>query len=172
MGARATITHGRGTVTKQYHDPADAHAEIHWYQQLADQQICPRLVDAHPDTGTLIIAAHRPAGHDYRPAHQLAELLHQLQALGIAHRDVHPANIVEGPHGPLLIDWETAITAAPGARSYDLHGPELSGVPVPDIHQTIRSRNSPNGYAMWWGSPHRAPIRNQWGIDLADLTEE
>lgn len=172
MGARAAITHTFGRVTKRYHDPADAHTEILWYQQLAGHRITPRLIDADPATGTLIIAAHPPAGHDYRPARQLAELLEQLQELGAAHRDVHPANIVESRHGPLLIDWETAIATAPGAPSYDLHGPDVSGVPVPDIHRVIRSRNSPHGYCMWWGSPHPASIRNQWGIDLADLTEE
>ena len=168
MGPRATITHSPGIVTKQYHDPADAHPEIHWYTRLADQNITPRLIDADPDTGTLTIAAHPPADPSYRPAQQLAELLHQLQDIGISHRDVHPGNLVQGPSGPLLIDWETGYPA-PG---YDLHGPEATGIPIPDIHQAIRSPNSPHGYVMWVGSDHRASIRNQWGIDPADLTED
>lgn len=165
MGARASITFGRGIVTKQYRDPADAVAEISWYQQLAGQRICPRLIDAHPDTGTLILAQHTPAGLDYQPVRQLADLLFELEALGVAHRDVHPGNILAGPRGPLLIDWETAVTT-PGVPSYDLYGPDASGVDVPSIHQAIRSRNSPHGYCMWWASPHRWSIRNQWGADV------
>lgn len=165
MGTRAGLTLGRGVITKQYRDPADATAEIHWYQHLAGHRICPRLIDANPDTGTLVLATHPPAGRDYRPVRQLADLLYELESLGIAHRDVHPGNILAGPRGPLLIDWETAIHA-PGAPSYDLHGPDASGVAVPSIHQALRSRNSPHGYIMWWASDHRRSIRNQWGADV------
>ncbi|MCH9732853.1 MAG: aminoglycoside phosphotransferase family protein [Actinomycetia bacterium] len=159
---RATLTIHPDHVEKRFHNPDNAAHEHDWYQRIP--WACPRLLD-RPDPATLILARHPPAGPGYRPAQALADLLHELERLGIAHRDVHPGNIVAGPQGPLLIDWETGLST-PGKPSYDIHGPEISGVPVPDIHRAIRSRNSPNGYCMYWRSPHPASIQNQWGVDF------
>lgn len=157
--ARADLTITAQTVTKRYHSPARAANEIHWYRTLPFG--CPQLIDADPDTGTLVIAYHPPATH--RPTTELLDLLRELEALHVHHRDVHPGNIVAGPDGPLLIDWETAILA--DCPSYDLYGPAVSGLPVPDIHTALRSKSSPNGYVMWVGADHRMSIRNQWRAD-------
>lgn len=150
---RATLTIGTRTVTKHHHNPEHTKIELDWYRRVP--WACPELLDHGP--GFITIARHTAAHHDpaYRPVEQLAELLTHLESLGIHHRDVHAANVVAGPGGPLLIDWECAVTQT--ARSYDLYGPEISGVPVPDIHLKVRS-----GYVMWWGSPHPMSIRNRW----------
>lgn len=162
--SRADLTIGAHTVTKRYRDPRDAHTEIAWYQRAPDA--CPELIDADTDAGLLVIARHPPAHEfpNYQPAAELAALLRSLEARGIHHRDIHPGNIVAGPSGPLLIDWETAIHA--NTPSYDLYGPDASGIPAPEIHRVIRSKNSPNGYVMWWSSPHPMSIRNRWGTDI------
>jgi hypothetical protein len=89
---------------------------------------------------------------------ELHVLLLRLHAEGVHHRDVHVRNLVRAADGrPLLIDWETAIHW-PSALSYDLHGPDASGVPVPEIH----AAHTP----QWWGSPQRMSIRSQWGCDV------
>lgn len=155
-GRRATITVGDKTTTKTYHHPPDALAEIRWYQTVP--WAAPKLLDADLDRGRLVIASHLIATSlpDYRPADALAELLQALAVEDIHHRDVHVGNVVAGPDGPLLIDWETAAHAA--APSYDLYGPDISGVPVPDIHAVL-----PSGYCMWWGRDHRMAIGRAWG---------
>lgn len=146
---RATLIIGPETVTKQFRNPTDADTEISWYQQLPPG-IAPQILHAEDDV--LVITKHPPAKPERGP---LIQLLQRLQSLGIHHRDVHPGNIVQGPDGPLLIDWETAIHAT--APSYDLHGPEVSGIPIPAIHQALGT-----GYCMWLHSSHRLSIRNQW----------
>lgn len=65
-------------------------------------------------------------------------------------------NVVKGRAGqPLLIDWETAIEY-PAELSYDLHGPEASGVPIPEIHRRL--------IPAWWGSREKMSIKNQWEV--------
>lgn len=155
---RSIIDIGPDVITKTYRDPIRARAEIGWYQQVP--WACPRLIDADPDKGKLVMAAHPVARRlpGYRPVEQLAELLYTLETAGVHHRDVHPGNVVAGPAGPLLIDWETATMA--DAPSYDLYGPDASGLPLPAIHAAVRS-----GYAMWWASSHPASIKNAWRAD-------
>ena len=157
---RSALTISGGVVRKQYDAPSMAAAEICWYQQVP--WACPRLIDADPEKGYLIIEFGRPAQDhpDMRPAGALAELLYALHDMTIHHRDVHVGNVVFDRTGqPLLIDWETAIRC--GGPSYDLHGPLVSGVPVPEIHTVL-----PSGYTMWWGSAHYSSIRNRWGCDV------
>lgn len=148
---RATVRVAAGRATKTFVDPADAEREAAWYQRVP--WAAPCLLDL--DGPILTMQALPLAGPRWRPAEQLRTLLEQLHAEGIHHRDVHPGNIVRGPHGPLLIDWETAIYW-PSALSYDLHGPEASGVPVPDIHAGITPQ--------WWGSTQRMSIKNRWRV--------
>ncbi len=90
---------------------------------------------------------------EWRPVEALRELLGALHAEGIHHRDVHLKNVVRRSGRPLLIDWETAIFH-PSEFSYDLWGPEKSGVPIPDIHRRM--------IPAWWGSKLRMSIKNQW----------
>jgi len=93
---------------------------------------------------------------EWRPIEPLRELLSALHAEGIHHRDLHLKNVVKGPAGqPLLIDWETAIEY-PAELSYDLHGPEASGVPIPEIHRRL--------IPAWWGSREKMSIKNQWEV--------
>lgn len=157
---RCTLTFHRSVVHKRYKNPGQAAHEIGWYQRMP--WAAPKLVDADPAKGVLVIAYHPAASQlpDYRPIQALRELLEELEADGVHHRDVHPANIVAGPDGPLLIDWETATQQ--DAPSFDLYGPVISGVPIPTIHTALNS-----GYCMWWGSNHRLSIRNTWETHAA-----
>ncbi|MFC4124920.1 phosphotransferase [Nocardia rhizosphaerae] len=163
MSRRALITVDRSAVTKTYSDLAQARAEVDWYRRVP--WATPELLDADLDRGVLVIARHRSAAdhREDRPAGELAELLRRLEAAGVHHRDVHVGNVVLTGDGPRLIDWETATSA--DAPSYDLHGPEASGVPVPKIHTDLGT-----GYRMWWGAAHRMSIRSRWGCDVPPVS--
>jgi hypothetical protein len=151
MGDRATVRIGPKRAVKRYATPAEAEAEAAWYQRVP--WAAPKLLDVIGST--LVIQTHPVAYHHpkWRPAQALYELLTALHAEGIHHRDVHVKNIVASHNGPLLIDWETALHH-PTPVSYDLYGPDASGIPAPKIH---------DGYEpQWWGSKQRMSIRNRW----------
>ena len=146
---RTTVVLHPDVVIKTYNDPEWAQAELDWYDELP--WACPPLLWSDPAAGTLIIktlplAANNP---DYRPLAKLIDLLECLEVVGVSHRDVHPGNIVINEHGdPLLIDWETAVEST---LSYDLWGPDESGVPVPEIHQKCGPQ--------WLGSDDPSSLR-------------
>jgi tRNA A-37 threonylcarbamoyl transferase component Bud32 len=146
---------GRERTTKRHRTEAAAEAEAEWYQRVP--WAAPRLLDV--DGATLVLETRPPALRlpGWRPVDELYALLLRLHAEGIHHRDVHVGNVVRGPDGPQLIDWETA-TRQPSALSYDLYGPDASGVPVPGIH----ARHIP----QWWGSQQRMSIKSRWGCDV------
>jgi streptomycin 6-kinase len=152
MGRRAVVTVNRCHTVKRYPDPASAAAEAAWYQRLP--WAGPRLIDLD---GPALVLETRPTAcqlPQWQPAAALRELLEALHAQGVHHRDVHVKNIVQGEDGaPLLIDWETALERA-AELSYDLHGPEASGVPVPEIHEGLTPQ--------WWGSQQKFSIRMRW----------
>lgn len=155
MARRAVVRVGRERTMKRYRSPAAAHAEAAWYQRVP--WAAPRLLDVDGATlvlETLPVALRLPG---WRPAAALRDLLLRLHAEGVHHRDVHVRNVVRGPSGPLLIDWEAAI-CQPSTLSYDLYGPDASGVPVPEIH----AQHIP----QWWGSQQRMSIKSQWGCDV------
>lgn len=153
---RATVHVLGRRVVKTFTDPAAAEREVQWYQRVP--WAAPRLLD-FKNGDTLFLQFLPPARRTptWRPVEPLYELLQALHREGIHHRDVHPGNIVRGPAGPLLIDWETALHQ-PSQVSYDLYGPDDSGVPVPDIHAGMAPQ--------WWGSHQRMSIRNQWRCDV------
>lgn len=152
MARRAMVKVGRSCTVKRYATAAAAWAEVEWYERVP--WAAPRLLDVEGAAlivETLPVAAALPG---WRPAAALRELLEALHAEGVHHRDVHVRNIVRAGDGrPLLIDWETAIHQ-PAALSYDLHGPDASGVPVPEIHAGLTPQ--------WWGSPQPASISKRW----------
>jgi hypothetical protein len=158
---RATVRVRPDRTIKRHRTAAAAAAEAAWYERVP--WAAPRLLDV---TGRiLVVETCTPqvrCGPRWRPVAELHALLARLHAEGIHHRDVHVRNIVRGPDGgPLLIDWETAIHQ-PSAMSYDLYGPDASGVPVPEIH----AQHIP----QWWGSPQRYSIRSQWRRDVPAQT--
>lgn len=157
MGRRAVVRVGRDRTIKRHQNAAAAQAEADWFERVP--WAVPRLLDV--DGPTLVLETctpYRRCGPGWRPAAELHALLTRLHADGIHHRDVHVLNLVRSAAGRvLLIDWETAIYQ-PSELSYDLHGPEASGVPVPAIHAPYTPQ--------WWGSPQRMSIRSQWGCDV------
>jgi 2-polyprenyl-3-methyl-5-hydroxy-6-metoxy-1,4-benzoquinol methylase len=150
VGRRARVVVRPDRTIKTYSDPALAAVEAGWYQRVP--WACPRLLDF--DGAELVIETCRAGTTPgWRPADELRELLVALHAAGIHHRDVHVRNVVRRSGRPLLIDWETAIHQ-PSDLSYDLWGPDRSGVPVPDLHRGLAP--------AWWGSPQHVSIKNQW----------
>lgn len=154
MGDRARVSVLPNQTTKTYKVRSLAANEAAWYRRVP--WATPRLLDFDGLTLTIETRHSGMAFPHWKPSDQLRELLSALHTEGIHHRDVHLRNVVKGRHGmPLLIDWETAVEH-PAEYSYDLWGPDISGVPVPDIH----ARHIP----AWWGSTDRTSIMNQWGV--------
>lgn len=151
MGNRALIRVGPAHTLKQYATTIEAEAEAAWYQRVP--WAAPKLLDLDGPTltiETLPVATRLP---HWRPSQALFELLTALHNEGVHHRDVHVKNIVKGPEGPLLIDWETAIDH-PSPVSYDLYGPDASGIPAPEIHDGFQPQ--------FWESTQCMSIRNRW----------
>lgn len=136
------------TITKTHPTRERAEREATWLLGASATGFAPP--DVHYDGGrTISMARLEPLTNVERSAAlaaELAELLARLHNVGVAHRDVHVGNVVVGPDGPRLIDWEFACEA-PGQRSYDLHGPR-SSVDVPAEHL---AHGIPDG--VWWASP-------------------
>lgn len=129
-------------VVKRFTGRRAKDRERFFYMLLPD--CCPRLLD-HDDMSLTIerlpVATELP---EWKPVAQTRALIERIFAAGVHHRDVHAKNLVRGRDGsPLLIDWETACIQR-ADRSYDLVGPDASGVPTPVEH---------DGYqAQWWDS--------------------
>ena len=154
MGERATVEVYADRTTKAYHDHSMAQSEADWYQRVP--WACPELLDFDGFKLTIATAHTAEAFPEWRPVGALREILVELHRLGVHHRDVHVKNVVKGPRGtPLLIDWETALHF-PSRLSYDLHGPDASGVQIPDIHRRL--------IPAWWNSIQRTSIMNQWEV--------
>lgn len=85
---------------------------------------------------------------------RIIRLLKSLADLGIHHRDASGLNVtIDGDGEVWLIDFEWAIEQ--GGCSYDLFGPEVSGVPVPTGHQAA-------GFTVWWHGTVR-PLGDLFG---------
>lgn len=149
---RSTITVHGDVVVKEHADIEAARREAWWYDQFP--WACPRLL-GHSGA-TLVIERHPVAAEEpeWRPVAAMRALLERLHLCGVHHRDVHAKNVVRMPDdSPRLIDWETA-TMAWTERSYDLAGPEASGIDKPVEHE---------GYSeQWWGGPTRWSLGRFW----------
>lgn len=162
---RANRTHGRTprsfvevgpeTTVKRFVTKEGAAHELSFYQLVP--WACPELLDH--DEYTLTMRSYECAFSlpDWRPVNELRALLQRLHREGVHHRDLHVKNVLRGPGGlPVLIDWECAIVMRT-QLSYDLSGPGISKVPIPDLH--VRLNVTP----AWWHSRERHSISNQWG---------
>lgn len=75
---------------------------------------------------------------------QVIAMFERLYELGVHHRDGHWINVlVNDDNRPRLIDFEWAIVDHNAPCSYDLYGPDVSGVPVPSAHIE-------DNVAIWW----------------------
>ncbi len=153
MGTRAKVEVFGDRTIKKYDDPVLAAAEAAWFIRVP--WATPRLLDFDGTTLTIETGQDASEVPEWRPVGVLRELLGALHAEGVHHRDVHVKNVVRLDGEPRLIDWETAIID-PAPFSYDLYGPEDSGIPIPKIHTRL--------IPMWWGSRQRLSIKNQWEV--------
>lgn len=152
---RSFVEVGPEVTLKRFVTPEGKAHEFAFYEAVP--WACPEVVAHDAFTITMRTCEVAWGLPEWRPVQRLHQLLTRVHQAGVAHRDVHVKNVVRGPEGqPLLIDWECAAFVQ-SDLSYDLYGPEASGVPVPDIH--VRLDVTP----AWWGSPERHSIRNQWG---------
>jgi hypothetical protein len=81
---------------------------------------------------------------------RLLGLLERVHSLGICHRDTHARNFVLDGDQPLIIDPKYAFESDPQQPCYDVHGPDASGVPVPDQHL---AQGNDNRFGVWWDAP-------------------
>ena len=140
-------------VLKRFRTADDCETEAQWYRRYP--QFCPELVDVDgPDlvTRRLPVAWETP---EWRDTNALVDLLLNLAACGVHHRDVHLRNIVLDAGRPLLIDWYTA-TEAIDRPSYDLYG-EAAGLARPEGHIDYQS----------WSTKNRWSIEEAWGVDVS-----
>lgn len=151
---RALTMLGDGWVAKTFRDRERFTRELGFYRLVP--HAAPAVLDVVESTAT-IVTQRLPVAHGlpgWRPVAELRALLEDLAARGVHHRDVHTKNVVRHPDGhPLLVDWETA-TVRSGCPSYDLYGPDRSGIDPPVEH---------DGYTpQWWGASTRWSIGRAW----------
>lgn len=153
---RSTLTIDRDAdvIVKRFTAPRAFEREVHAYR--ACPWACPPLLELGHRRMVLPLLVTAAEDPSWRPVEETRDLLDRVHAAGWHHRDVHAKNLVKMPDGtPRLIDWETAIIA-PECPSYDLVGPEASGIAKPTEHA---------GYsAQWWGAPTRFSLERWWDL--------
>ena len=149
---RAVVELHDDRVVKTFADASYAEREWRWYARFP--WATPRMVSR--DGATVIVERLPLASElpDWRPVDQMKALLERLHASHVHHRDVHAKNVVRMPDGsPRLIDWETALIQR-ADYSYDIHGPDLSGVDKPAEHE---------GYSpQWWDAGTKFSLGRWW----------
>jgi hypothetical protein len=128
------------------------------YSRLAEAGLAPAVLDV-TDT-TMFIRRHvplldwlnaGPAADSMREmGSRFLDLLDRVHSVGVCHRDTHIRNFVLDDGIPLIIDPKYVIESNPQQPCYDLHGPDVSGVPVPDQHL---SQDNNNRFGVWWDAP-------------------
>lgn len=151
---RSYVEVGPDVTVKRFVRPESAAHELSFYKLVP--WACPELLDH--DELTLTMRTYECAVDlpDWKPLGELRALLQRLHRVGVHHRDLHVKNVLRRPDGsPVLIDWECAVVMRTHL-SYDLSGPGVSKVPVPDLH--VRLNVTP----AWWHSRERHSIFNRW----------
>lgn len=125
--AADVFAHGDGLVLRRYRTEHDCRREAE-IMELARAHGVP-VPQVHRAEGREIVM-DRIAGptmlqrlaqapwHLLRAADQLAALHQQLHAISyeerrLVHLDLHPANVIMSPAGPVLIDWSNARSGTP-----------------------------------------------------------
>lgn len=98
------------------------------------------------------LADHEWIARDVDDMHErILQLVREMHAQGICHRDLHVQNVVVCEGRPMAIDPQLATNADPSKQCYDLDGP-ASGMPIPMPHQMLAGyRDS----GVWWRSSIR-----------------
>jgi serine/threonine protein kinase len=97
-------------------------------------------------------------------AHRVLDQVRTLHQAGVCHRDLKATDIVVDGDQPLLIDFELGTEVNPFGPCYDLLGPQLSGVPLPPIHDYLGLREG-----VWWDT-QTEHVRPLWR-DLGRLAD-
>lgn len=129
------------------------------YSRLAEAGLAPAVLDA--TATTLFIRRYvpllnwlntePPAGAMREMGSRLLDLLGRVHSAGVCHRDTHVRNFVLDDGMPLIIDPKYAVESNPQQPCYDVHGPDASGVPVPDEHL---NQGNDNRVGVWWNAPY------------------
>jgi aminoglycoside phosphotransferase (APT) family kinase protein len=113
---------GNGRVLRRYRDGTDASAEAALMADLAARgypvpavrAMCgPEIVMDLVDGPTMLDALLTRSITNGAAGEILSELHHRLHALGVVHLDLHPANVILGAGGPVVIDWRNAASGDP-----------------------------------------------------------
>lgn len=142
--------------------------ELEMFQQLTSLELCPELLDFTDDT--IIMRWHQPlkawmsqvdrAEWPFM-ARRIYEQILELESRQIHHRDMHRNNLVIRPDGvPLFIDFEFAIRQ--DAISYDLYGPEISGVPPHRLHERP-------AWWQYWDARNPLSLGRQFKVKLKEV---
>lgn len=142
--------------------------EVKWYNQLRDSDLTPKLLSVEGTTLTMErkgvdLYSHirkNPNFDKIEMGKMACELICKLHKLGVAHRDVHTKNILVCKDRLYLIDFEFTTTS--GVRSYDLYGPDRSGIPIPEMHLKNGILNG-----VWWDS--ELPKSPVLGMEIGPL---
>jgi len=155
MSIRNNISVSEDTVVKSFTYRDHYNLEVSAYRDFA--WAAPRLLHADDIKMTIVVERLVTAEElkTWHPRESLRKLLQRLHDFGVNHRDVHVGNVVRHPtRGPLLIDWEHH-TRNVGPFSFDLYGPDKSGVSQPEGQR---------GIPMWWDAKHKRALGVAWNV--------
>jgi hypothetical protein len=147
---------------------------VTYYRRWAALGLAPEIVSVTPEKlitrGCLPLEDwlqfERSAAERLEMGGRLYRALDELHQHGMCHRDIHAGNVVLLEGTPLLIDPALATESDPSRPCYDLYGPEVSGVSVPNDHYVYL----PNRGGVWWDCTAEVPtIRDALG-NLAAVT--
>jgi tRNA A-37 threonylcarbamoyl transferase component Bud32 len=112
---------GRGRVLIRYREPRDLRRQADLIERVVAAGFpAPRVLKVG-DSDLVVERVEGPTmfedltlypEHLEADAALLADLHRRLHEIGICHHDLHPLNVIFGPAGPAVIDWESADEAS------------------------------------------------------------
>lgn len=142
---RSHVLLGDGFVKKIFSCESSLRNELYFYNLFPT--FSPEVFEVKPRVLIMErLLTVSDFGKDGISRESVYEMLLNISEAGVHHRDAHILNIaIDKTNNPKLLDWETAIEYK-SPFSYDLFGPDISGVPIPPIYQEY-------GFLPeWWGA--------------------